>query len=282
MRGHLLRSSVSLALVACGGATPGAQSPAGDTTVVNVAVTPPVAPKGDKTEGPPETAKATVDPHLARQAALQDALEFGMIGLMGAGDEGGVVGGVVGGGGTGIGLGSLGGLIGTGSGLGGLGLSGVGVSAGGSGGMGGIGLGSIGTLGRGGGFRSIGASNSGPSGTSVFVGDGVVLELGDSSTLGLSAEQASTALRNRGPSLRDCYQVGIKAHPQLTGSVGLRIVVGRDGRVQFTRIFDSQLGDATVHACLTKALKEAYVGTPAGGAFGVVETVISFHPAPKK
>jgi hypothetical protein len=139
-------------LAGCGGATPSPAAPTQETAVVNLEAHAPEAAKPKAAEGasaryavkgPPDNP----DPHLARQAALRDAAEFGQIGLLGAGDaledltdqlvSGGVVGGVPGG------------VVG---GVGGLGLSGVGVAAGGVGT--GIGLGSIGTHGRGGGTGS--------------------------------------------------------------------------------------------------------------------------------
>jgi len=288
MHGRLASGSVCLALVsttlvACAGATPAASSPSGETAVVNVdAVTPPVAGKGDK-PGDKVTSGATVDPHIARKAAIEEAMEHGMIGLLG--------------GGSGEAGEAFGGLIGTGGGqafgAGGLGLSGIGSGAGGAsfggGGTGaGIGLGSIGTIGRGSGGGMVGGmvggygySGTGPSGASVNVSGGVVVELGDSSTLGITLEQASRVMRDRVTAMRGCYLTSLKGHPQRAGSVSLRLVVGSDGRVQFVRVFASDLGDKEAHDCLTKAMKEAYVGVATGGFYGVIETVVSFRQAPK-
>lgn len=204
------------------------------------------------------------DPKAAREKALEEAQEYGIIGLLNSGATDGVWGGVLGG-------------TGSSSGSGGLGLSGVGIGGGGSG----IGLGSIGTIGRGGG-GGFGAGSSAVNpvaGQAVHVSGGTRIELGDSVTLGVTLEAGTRALRDRVYALRDCYRKALDRDKQLAGSVALRLVVGSEGRVELARELGSDLADRDAVACVLKALDDVYVGRPNGTFFGVVETVVSFSPA---
>lgn len=261
----LASALATLALAGCGAASPPAAAP-----VVDVAI--PVAPASAKPEGS-ATARYGVkgpdgetDPHIARQAALRDAAEFGQIGLLqGALDSGGVVGGVIGGVPGGV--------------MGGIGIGGSGIGGGGSG----IGIGSIGTIGRGSGTGSgYGMSSNPVGGSSITVYNGIVVEMGDSATLGLSVEQATRALRDRVPALRSCYESAFHKSSKLAGSVAFRLVVASNGRITYARVADSTLTDKEAVACMSKAFKDVYVGSPSGSFYGVVETVIAFHPAPTK
>jgi tetratricopeptide (TPR) repeat protein len=116
-------------------------------------VAPPAAPtQNDKSKrfgvaGPSDNA----DPHLARQAALREAAEFGMIGMLNAG---------AGGDPTSARGNMWGDDVGDSFGAGGLGLSGIGEGGGGRGD--GVGLGSIGAIGHGAGAapaQGIGSGN---------------------------------------------------------------------------------------------------------------------------
>lgn len=267
------------ALAGCGGATPAAQTPV-EVAVVNVGSAQ-AATKVKADEGKPGAPAAKpLDPAAARKKALEDAMEYGMIGLLNAGD-GGVVGGVVGGvlgGGT---------AVGSSFGAGGLGLSGIGVGAGGGGTGSGIGLGSIGTIGVGGGGSGYGVGGGrlsgsyGPNpvaGQAIHVSGNTVVELGDSVTLGVTVEAATRLLRDRVYMLRDCYAKALDRNKQSAGSVAFRLVVGKDGRVELARELGADLADREAVGCMLKALDGAYVGTPNGAFFGVIETVVRFSP----
>lgn len=261
------------ALAGCGGATPAAQTPV-EVAVVNVDSTQ-AATKVKAEEGKMGAPAAKpLDPAAARKKALEDAMEYGMVGLLNAGD-GGVVGGVLGGGTA----------VGSSFGAGGLGLSGIGVGAGGGGTGSGIGLGSIGTIGVGGGgsgFGVRGGSLSGAygpnpvAGQAILVSGNTVIDLGDSVTLGVTVEAATRLLRDRVYMLRDCYEKALDRNRQSAGSVALRLVVGKDGRVELARELGADLADREAVACVLKAFDGAYVGSPSGSFFGVIETAVRF------
>jgi hypothetical protein len=269
----LVGPCLALVLAGCGGATPAAQTPA-EVAVVDVDAAQVANGKTKGEDGKtaaPAGGKAPLDAHAARKKALEEAAEYGMIGLLGAGD--GVPGGVVGG--------VLGGSSAT-FGSGGLGLSGVGVGGGGTGAS--IGLGSIGTIGHGGGgvgYGVVGSSSGSPvSGQAIHVAGGTVIELGDSVTLGVSLEAAARVLRERVYKLRDCYSKALAKNKQLAGSVAFRLVIGREGRVVLARELGSDLPDGKAVACMLEAMDDAYVTYPTGTFFGVIETVVRFSPKP--
>ena len=268
------------ALVGCGATTPGAAAPAQEATVHVVApvVTPTATKKdgqesGTRSKGEEGEMGGVAEARAARAAALRDAAEFGLEGLLNSGAIP-----------TGVFGGSVGGVVG---GVGGLGLSGVGIGGGG----GGIGLGSMGGIGTGSGGGGTGygigssraSSSSSPvSGQSVIAGPTSVIEIGDAATLGVSLDVAVRLVRERVYRVRDCYEDRLSSKPTLAGSLALRVVLARDGRVVLTRDLGSDLADPVTFTCIAKVFEGVYVGVPAGGDFGVIETVLRFRRAPKK
>ncbi len=289
----LLAAVLGGGLAGCGAATTKIPGTAAAEVQVNLDGEKPKEDGHGATKGAAEEAKPT--PEEARKAGILEALgkleEAGIVGVLSGTDDvqelsafaklvpggvsGGMVGGVPGGviGGT-IGLGSGGGGFG---GLGGVGLSGIGVGGGGRGE--GIGLGSIGGLSSG---RVSAYSSNTVSGQSVYASGDAVVELGDSGTLGLTLEEATRAIRNHGFGLRDCYADGLEKNGSLAGQMTVRLVVGKDGEIDYVRFVDSAMGDEKVLSCIRKELLGAQVGTPLGGLFGVIETVFRFRPAQKK
>jgi len=262
-------------VIGCGAAaTPGAATPHDETVVAVAPVVTPVQ------------AKPTDDPHIARQAALRDAAEFGRVGVIDLDDDepsgtrvqgsagtmggpkGGVVGGVVGGISGGVVGGVPGGVLG-GS-LGGLGLSGFGSGGGGTG-MG-IGLGS-------GGLGRIGTLRDDPiPGTSVDVASTSTIEYGDSVTLGVSLEAATRALRNNLYKLRECYDKALETSPHAAGAVSFRLVLKADAYISYANIYATTLSRPEAEKCMKEALVKTYVAYPPRDQLGVIETTITFRP----
>jgi hypothetical protein len=88
-------------------------------------------------------------------------------------------------------------------------------------------------------------------------------------------------LRDRVFGFRACYQEALQEDRQLSGSVAFRIVVDRFGYVAHARVTASTLANEKATTCMTRDLFKILVGLPLGGQIGVIETVISFRPAPK-
>lgn len=74
-------------------------------------------------------------------------------------------------------------------------------------------------------------------------------------------------LKGAGPAIQDCYERGLKTKPALHGSLGIRFVVGTDGKVAHA---DADAGDesfdddATV-ACILSEIRKLEFPQPRGG-----------------
>ncbi len=225
------------------------------------------------------------DPHIARQAALREAAEFGMIGLLNTG-AGGDPNAPTAPWGRDDSLGNdamsargnmWGDSIGDSFGAGGLGLSGIGEGGGGRGE--GIGLGSIGTIGHGAG-----------TGTGQGFGSGHGRLGGSHSTRAPQVRMGQTTVNGRLPPeviqrivrqnygrFRLCYENGLRNNPNLQGRVSIRFVIGRDGAVSNVGNGGSDMPDAAVVQCVIRAYYGLSFPQPEGGIVTVVYPIM-FSP----
>lgn len=204
-------------------------------------------------------------PKRARRAALEEAAEFGMIGLLQANGEAG--------GGSnrpGAALGSdtlsakgnlYGDSIGDAFGVGGLGLVGTGEGGGGRGS--GIGLGSIGTLGHGSGTgQGYGTGRLGGRSSEVRAGE--VAAEGK-----LPPEVIRRIVRAHTGRFRACYERASRSNPNLAGRVSVRFVIGRDGAVTSAADAGSSLPDPEVIACVLAGFRALSFPAPEAGVVAV-------------
>jgi hypothetical protein len=225
------------------------------------------------------------DPHIARAAALREAQEFGMIGLLNtgaAGDPNAPT--APWGRDTSLGTDEIsargnmwGDEIGDAFGAGGLGLSGIGEGGGGRGE--GIGLGSIGTLGHGAG-----------TGTGQGFGSGHGRLGGSHKTRAPKVRMGATTVSGRLPPeviqrivrqnygrFRMCYEQGLARNPNLEGRAQVRFVIGRDGSVSNVQNGGSDLPDSGVISCVINAYYGLSFPQPEGGIVTVVYPIM-FQP----
>lgn len=229
--------------------------------------------------------KDNPDPHLARQAALKEAQEFGMIGLINVG-AGGDPNAPTAPWGREDSSGNdplsargnmWGDAIGDAFGAGGLGLSGVGEGGGGRGE--GIGLGNIGTLGHGAG-----------TGTGQGFGSGHGRLGGAHQTKAPSLRQGATQVNGRLPPeviqrivrqnfgrFRLCYENGMRNNPTLSGRVSVKFVIDRSGAVSTASDGGSELPDQGVISCVVRGFGNLSFPQPEGGIVTVVYPII-FSP----
>jgi hypothetical protein len=229
--------------------------------------------------------KDNPDPHIARSAALREAAEFGMIGLLNTG-AGGDPNSPTAPWGRDDSLGTdpisargnmWGDSIGDAFGAGGLGLSGIGEGGGGRGE--GIGLGSIGTIGHGAG-----------TGTGQGFGSGHGRLGGSHRTRPPQVRMGATTVNGRLPPeviqrivrqnygrFRLCYENGLRNNPNLQGRVSVRFVIGRDGSVSNVGNAGSDLPDPAVISCVTRAYYGLSFPQPEGGIVTVVYPIM-FSP----
>jgi len=91
------------------------------------------------------------------------------------------------------------------------------------------------------------------------------------STFGrLAPEQIQTIVRANYDRVRRCYEPGLARDPKLSGRVGIRFVIGRDGQVSSTRIADCTLPDCAVAQCIRDEFKSLTFPAPEGGAVTAV------------
>jgi hypothetical protein len=221
--------------------------------------------------------KDNPDPHLARQAALREAQDFGMIGLLGGsamGDPNAPT--AIFGRDTSLGSDDVsangnmwGDEIGDAFGAGGLGLSGIGEGGGGRGE--GVGLGNIGTMGHGSGT---GSGQGFGSGRGKLGGSHKTrvpkVRMGATSVKGrLPAEVIRRIVRQNFGRFRMCYEQGLGRNPNLEGRVAVRFVIGRDGAVSNAGNGGSDIPDSKVVSCVVSAFYGLSFPQPEGGIVSV-------------
>jgi hypothetical protein len=225
------------------------------------------------------------DPHIARAAALRDAAEFGMIGLLNSG-AGGDPDAPTAPWGRDESLGNdplsargnmWGDAIGDSFGAGGLGLSGIGEGGGGRGE--GIGLGSIGTIGHGAGLgngQGFGNGNGRLGGSHRTKPPSV--RMGATSVSGrLPPEVIQRIVRQNFGRFRMCYENGLKSNPNLTGRVSVSFVIGVDGSVSSVGNGGSDLPDSGVVSCVVRSFGGLSFPQPEGGVVKVTYPIM-FSP----
>ena len=217
------------------------------------------------------------DPHMAREAAKEEAKNAGILGVLsqsvGAwnsptspyGQD------------SALGydpmsaLGALmGDQIGENFGFGGLGLRGTGRGGGGTG-EGTIGLGNVGTIGHGGG----GGSGSGYGrGAGGFRGrDAKVPQIrsGNADVRGsLSKEVIRRVIQRHINEVRFCYEQELSSRPDLSGRVQVKFIISPSGAVQAANVESSTLGAARAEGCIAQAVRRWTFPAPDGGGIVIV------------
>ncbi len=223
------------------------------------------------------------DPHLARERALREATDFGIIGLLNTGaagdpnaptspfgrdttlgrDDGSAEGNM------------WGDEIGDAFGYAGLGLSGIGEGGGGKGigvGLGQFDFGRGAGLGKGDGFGN-GIGRLGARGHKTTSPS--VRPAGQSIVSGrLPPEVIQRIVRQNFGRFRMCYEQGLTRNPNLEGRVEARFVIGRDGAVSNVMNGASDLPDAAVKGCVVSAFYGLSFPAPDGGVVSVTYPIM--------
>ncbi len=237
------------------------------------------------------------DPKLAREKALREAGEWGMIGLL-AMDRGAVNAPTSPWGeDKAIGkdaqnhLGQMWGAeAGDAWGLGGLGLSGAGEGGGGP--YQGIGLGKIGTMGHGDGCIATPGKpcgiGFGPGGEGIGHGGKLMRDHTPKANMPreskvdvngrLPGEVIQRIVRQNFGRFRNCYESSLRTNPSLTGRVAVKFVIGRDGSVTTASDGGSDLPDQNVIQCVTRGFQNLSFPSPEGGIVTVLYP-LTFTPA---
>ncbi|HRI63791.1 MAG TPA: AgmX/PglI C-terminal domain-containing protein [Polyangium sp.] len=152
--------------------------------------------------------------------------------------------------------------IGDSFGAGGLGLSGIGEGGGGKGFGTGIGTG-----------QGFGSGHGRLSGTHKTSSPSV--RMGATTVSGrLPPEIIQRIVRQNFGRFRLCYENGLRNNPNLQGRVGVRFIIGRDGNVTSASNGGSDLPDAGVISCVTRAFYGLSFPQPEGGVVSVVYPIM--------
>ncbi len=232
------------------------------------------------------------DPHVARQAALAEAQEFGMIGLMNTGAGGDTTAAAPQAAASATapapeappedkptdslsGKGNMWGAdVGEAMGSGGLGLQKTGEGGGGKGD--GTGLGDIGMLGHGAGTgtgQGFGSGHGRLGGAHKTTAPSV--RMGATSVSGrLPPEVIQRIVRQNYGRFRLCYEQGLTRNPNLEGRVSVRFVIDRQGGVTNVGNGGSDLPDSQVVSCVQSAFFGLSFPQPEGGIVTVVYPIL--------
>jgi hypothetical protein len=233
--------------------------------------------------------KDNPDPHIARVRAIQEAQEFGMIGLLStdvAGDPNAPT--AAWGRETSLGQDDVsargnmwGDEIGEAFGAGGLGLTGIGEGGGGRGE--GIGMGDVGTLGHGAGTCPLDQTCPGLGNGVGRLGRGhktrvPQVRIGATTVSGrLPPEVIQRIVRQNYGRFRMCYEQGLAGNPSLQGRVAVRFVIGRDGSVSNVSNGGSDIPEPNVVKCVVRAFYGLSFPQPEGGIVTVAYPIM-FSP----
>jgi hypothetical protein len=175
--------------------------------------------------------------------------------------------------------------IGESGGAGGLGLLGIGEGGGGRGE--GVGLAGVGTCGMGGTTCGLGTGKWGIGGPGGF-GDSVGrtgapghetrvprVRPGTLKVNGhIPPEVIQRIVRQNYGRFRQCYEMGLRTNPNLTGRVTARFVIGRDGAVTNAMNGGGDLPDSTVTSCVVSAFYGLSFPAPDGGIVTVTYPIM--------
>jgi len=225
---------------------------------------------------------------VPREAALREAREFGMIGIlndMAGGDPNAPHaawgGDMVGNQDASFNGNMWGQDIGEAGGSGGLGLSGIGEGGGGK--FQGIGLGNIGTIGGGSGTCTGGdcqgfGRGNGPTGGGHQAKAPGGMRAGVTTASGrLPPEVIQRVIRQNHGRFRACYEAGLRNNPNLAGRVAVAFVIGRNGSVGSVGNGGSDLPDAGVVSCVVRSFYGLSFPAPDSGIV-TVNYPIAFSP----
>ncbi|MBX3245695.1 MAG: AgmX/PglI C-terminal domain-containing protein [Myxococcales bacterium] len=217
------------------------------------------------------------DPHMAREAAREQARNAGVLGTLramtGAWDSPTSPFGRD----TALGndpmsaLGALmGDQIGENFGYGGLGLRGTGRGGGGTG-EGTIGLGNLGTIGHGGGGGSGQGYGRGAGGFRGRDARVPQIRSGTAEVRGsLSREVIQRVIRRHINEVKFCYEQELNSRPDLEGRVTVRFIISPTGSVQTAMVQATTLGNQRVESCISQAVQRWTFPAPDGGGIVIV------------
>ena len=126
-----------------------------------------------------------------------------------------------------------------------------------------VGLGGIGTKGRGGGKGGYGnavvSSGVGTPLGNIPLGQDVVMEGG------LSEAVIEATIKKYLAQVQACYELALRKSPGLEGVVATKFEIGANGKLNYSKVFRSTLGNKSVENCIVRNMKSWRFPRPEGG-----------------
>ena len=126
-----------------------------------------------------------------------------------------------------------------------------------------VGLGGVGTKGRGGGKGGYGnavvSSGVGKALGDIPLGQDVVMEGG------LSEAVIEATIKKYLAQVQACYEIALRKSPGLEGVVATKFEIGATGRLNYSKVFRSTLGNQNVENCIVRNMKGWRFPRPEGG-----------------
>ncbi len=126
-----------------------------------------------------------------------------------------------------------------------------------------VGLGGVGTKGKGGGQGGYGnaavSSGVGGSLSGIPLSDDVVMEGG------LSQAVIQATIAKYLSQVRACYELGLRKRPGLAGVVATKFEIGATGRLNYSKVARSTLGNSQVEDCIVRNMRRWQFPQPEGG-----------------
>lgn len=93
----------------------------------------------------------------------------------------------------------------------------------------------------------------------------------------LERQDIEIVLRQRMGLIRRCYTRELRRDPELQGTVKVRFVIDRDGRVKYANVRASELGNAIVEGCVVDEIQKLRFPIPGGDGTVVVTYPFAFR-----
>ena len=126
-----------------------------------------------------------------------------------------------------------------------------------------VGLGGIGTKGRGGGKGGYGnavvSSGTGAPLGNIELGQDVIMEGG------LSEAVIEATIKKYLAQVQACYELALRKSPGLEGVVATKFEIGANGKLNYSKVFRSTLGNKSVENCIVRNMKGWRFPRPEGG-----------------
>ncbi|MEC8425197.1 MAG: AgmX/PglI C-terminal domain-containing protein, partial [Myxococcota bacterium] len=93
----------------------------------------------------------------------------------------------------------------------------------------------------------------------------------------LERQDIEMVLRQRMGLIRRCYTRELRRDPHLEGTVKVRFVIDRDGRVKYANVRASELGNVIVEGCVVEEIQKLRFPVPGGDGTVVVTYPFAFR-----